>query len=409
MHKSSRRLPARRAAYALAAAACLALAGAAVTGGSTAWALDNGLAHTPPMGWNPWYRFGCNVSELVVAQTADWMVASGMAKAGYRYVNLDDCWMAKSRDASGNLQADPARFPHGIAALANYVHARGLKLGIYLDAGTATCAGFPGSGGHFGQDAATVASWGIDYVKMDWCNTGSADAASTYAQVRDALATTGRPIVLSICDWGLQQPWTWGAQTGNLWRTAGDYTWYGAPGNFWAAVLSVAGQTAQITRVARPGGWNDPDLLLVGDGVLSPGEERAQMSLWSMMAAPLLAGNDVRAMPRSTLALLTNPGVIAVDQDPAAYPVARVGQSGNWQSWIRPLSGSARALLVLNLGTTTGSRGISVRSTGVPSAPRYEVQNLWTHHVTITTDRMTLRIAPRDVALLRITPLTKRR
>jgi len=406
-HRPARALAARRAACVL-AAACLGLTGS-VAGGSPAWALDNGVARTPPMGWNPWYRFGCNVDELVVAQTADWMVASGMAKAGYRYVNLDDCWMARTRDANGYLQADPTRFPHGIAALANYVHARGLKLGIYLDAGTTTCGGFPGSAGHFAQDAATVANWGVDYVKMDWCNTGNADAASTYAHVRDALAATGHPIVLSICDWGLQQPWSWGAQTGNLWRTAGDYNWYGAPANFWAAVLSVAGQTAQITRFARPGAWNDPDLLLVGDRVLTPGQERAQMSLWSMMAAPLLAGNDVRAMPRSTLAMLTNADVIAIDQDPAAYPVARVGQSGTWQSWIRPLSGSARALLLLNLGTTTGTREISVRSTGVASASRYEVRDLWTHHVTITTDRMKLRVAPQDVALLRIKPLAARR
>jgi alpha-galactosidase len=361
------------------------------------------------MGWNPWYQFECNVNEQLIKQSADAMVTSGMAAAGYRYVNLDDCWMAKTRDANGELQADPARFPDGIQGLADYVHARGLLLGIYLDAGSSTCAGYPGSAGHYREDAVTLGRWGVDYVKMDWCHTGTnANAAAIYTQVRDALAAAGRPMVLSICNWGIQSPWSWGPATGNLWRTDGDFNWYGAPKNYWSAILAVAGHTSRVTRYAGPGAWNDPDLLVAGNKVLTPGEERAQFSLWSMMSAPLLAGNDLRTMSKSTLALLSNRDVIAVDQDPSAYPVVRVGVDGTWQSWIRPLTGSSRALLLLNTGAHTASKNVSIRSVGLPAAPLYRVEDLWTHRLTHTRDKLTVRVAPRDVALLRIYPTQPR-
>jgi alpha-galactosidase len=368
-------------------------------------ALDNGLARTPPMGWNPWYRFGCAVNEQLITQTADAIVSSGMAAAGYRYVNLDDCWMAKTRDNNGALQPDPARFPHGMQALADYVHSRGLKLGIYLDAGTATCAGYPGSAGHLAQDATTIADWGIDYLKMDWCNTGNQDPSTTYATVRDALAASGHPVLLSICDWGLGKPWAWGPQTGNMWRTAGDYTWYGAPQSYWKAVLAVADQTAALGQYAHPGAWNDPDILLTGVGVLTPAEERSQLSLWSMMAAPLLAGPDVRTMSPTIRRTLMNRDVIAVDQDSAGVPGVRVGANAIWQVWIRQLSGNARALLMLNTTATTSVRKVSARSLGLPAAAHYRVQTLWgRHRAKLTPDWFTVRARPHDVAMFRVTP-----
>jgi alpha-galactosidase len=278
-------------------------------------------------------------------------------------------------------------------------------LGIYLDAGTSTCAGYPGSAGHYRDDAVTLARWGVDYLKMDWCHTGTgANAASIYTQVRDALAAAGRPMVLSICNWGLQSPWSWGAATGNLWRTAGDYNWYGAPSNYWSAIMAVADHTSRLTRFAAPGAWNDPDLLVIGNRVLSPAEERAQFSLWSMMAAPLLAGNDLRSMSPETLKTLTNRDVIALDQDPKAYPVVRVGVDSTWQSWIRPLSDSSRALLLINTSSRVTTREIDARTVGLAAAPLYRIQDLWTHAVGHTRGRWTVRVGPHDVSLLRIYP-----
>src|SRR2546423_11517 len=243
------------------------------------------IALTPPMGWNSWNHFGCDVSEALIRETADAMVTSGMRDAGYKYVVIDDCWQV-SRDASGSIVADPQRFPHGVKALADYVHSKGLKFGIYTDAGRQTCQGRPGTYGFEELDARTYAEWGVDYVKEDWCHAEGLDAPTQYAKFRDALAKAGRPIVFSICEWGSNHPWTWGPRTGNLWRTTGDI------GDDWASMISRVDLSSQYALAAAPGGWNDPDMLEVGNGGMTDDEYRAHFSLWAIMAAPLMAGED---------------------------------------------------------------------------------------------------------------------
>src|SRR6266436_10432113 len=228
------------------------------------------LAPTPPMGWNSWNKFGCNVSDKLIREMADAVVSSGMQAAGYQYVNIDDCWQV-SRDPSGTIVADPARFPSGIKALADYVHGKGLKLGIYTDAGTGTCEKRPGSLNHEVQDAKTYASWGIDYVKIDWCNAEGLDPEVQYAKLRDALANSGHPIVFSICNWGLKTPWRWGPATGNLWRTTGDI-------NDTYDRMSLIGFAQNgLEKFAGPGHWNDPDMLEVGNGGMKRDEYRTHM------------------------------------------------------------------------------------------------------------------------------------
>ena len=309
-------------------------------------ALDNGLARTPPMGWNSWNHFGCNVSEQLIKEAADAIVASGMRDAGYRYVVIDDCWEV-ARDAAGALVADSARFPHGIKALADYVHAKGLGFGIYTDAGTNTCQRRPGTYGHEEQDARTFAAWGVDYVKEDWCHAEGLDAPTQYAKFRDALAKAGRPIVFSICEWGSNEPWAWAPQIGNLWRTTGDIR------DKWSSMLSLLDLSSQHASVARPGAWNDPDMLEVGNGGMTDGEYRAHFSLWAIMAAPLMAGNDVRAMSPATRDILTNAEVISVDQDSLGVQGMLVREGPpELQAWAKPLKDGARAVALLNRGDT---------------------------------------------------------
>jgi len=238
----------------------LALLALLIAGG--AQALDNGLAKTPPMGWNSWNKFGCNVSEELVRKAAQQMVKTGMKDAGYQYIVIDDCWQV-SRDGDGNIVADPVRFHSGIKALADYVHSLGLKMGIYSDAGSATCGGRPGGRGHEFQDARQYARWGIDYLKYDWCNTSTQDAPSSYATMRDALADSGRPIMFSICEWGNAKPWLWGAADGNLWRTTTDILdhWEGRGEKYGAGVMDIVDMQVGIEQYAGPGHWNDPDML----------------------------------------------------------------------------------------------------------------------------------------------------
>ena len=302
----------------------------------------NSLARTPPMGWNSWNHFACNVNEQTIRGTADAMVATGMRDAGYRYVVIDDCWQV-ARDANGVLVADPQRFPHGIKALADYIHSKGLLFGIYTDAGTNTCQGRPGTLGHEDQDARTFAAWGVDYVKEDWCHAQNLDAPTQYAKFRDALARTGRPIVLSICEWGSNQPWEWAPRVGNLWRTTDDIE------DTWSSMLDNLDQSAQHATAAGPGAWNDPDMLEVGNGGMTDEEYRAHFSLWAIMAAPLIAGNDLRQMSATTIATLTNREVIAVDQDSlGAQGILVWERPPELQVWAKPLHDGSRAIALLN-------------------------------------------------------------
>jgi alpha-galactosidase len=321
------------------------------------------LAPTPPMGWNSWNKFGCNVSDKLIREMADAMVSSGMEAAGYQYVNIDDCWQV-SRDTSGTIIADPTRFPSGIKALADYVHSKGLKLGIYTDAGTGTCEKRPGSLNHEVQDAKTYASWGIDYVKIDWCNAEGLDPEVQYAKLRDALAQSGRPIVFSICNWGVKTPWRWGPTTGNLWRTTGDIN-----DTYDRMSLIGFGQNG-LEKFAGPGHWNDPDMLEVGNGGMKRDEYRTHMALWALLAAPLLAGNDLRTMSPETKALLTNSDVLAVDQDKKGIQGHRVWEEGPLEIWMKPLADGSQAVGLFNRSESATKMTLDFKSIGAPSSAK---------------------------------------
>ena len=375
-----------------------------------------GLAATPPMGWNSWNHFGCDVDEQLIRDTADAMVASGMRDAGYEYVNIDDCWHGE-RDEDGFIQPDPERFPSGMKALADYVHSKGLKLGVYSDAGARTCAGRPGSRGHEYQDALTYARWGIDYLKYDWCHTDGLNAEAAYATMRDALAAAGRPIVLSICEWGTNDPWEWGPDTGHLWRTTGDITacfdcevGHGT----WTSwgVLRILDEQHGLRVHAGPGHWNDPDMLEVGNG-MTVSEDRAHFSMWAMLAAPLLAGNDLRTMSEETRRILTNAEVIAVDQDPLGVQGFRARAEGDREIWYKPLVGGDWAMCILNRSeapttvevdwsTHRIADGLSDRRTEFAKI-NYHIRDLWTGRDLGTTGETLIADIPgHDVLMVRL-------
>jgi alpha-galactosidase len=346
-----------------------------------------GLAMTPPMGWNSWNKFGCNVSDEMVRGMADAMVKSGIKDAGYQYVVIDDCWQV-SRDANANIVTDPQHFPHGIKALADYVHSLGLKFGIYSDAGSETCAGRPGGLGHEYQDAVMYASWGVDYLKYDWCHTyQTQDAKSSYANIRAALNASGRPIVLSICEWGTHQPWLWGQEVGgNLWRTTGDIQdrWGGK--QKWPdgsccsnGVLAILDEQVGIESYAGPGHWNDPDMLEVGNGGMTNTEYRSHFSLWAILAAPLIAGNDIRSMSPEIHDILTNREVIAVDQDPLGREGRRVGKEGDLEIWAKQMQDGSRAVVLLNRGSSTQPISVNWEQIGYPTHVSASVRDLWAH------------------------------
>jgi alpha-galactosidase len=361
--------------------------------------LDNGLARTPPMGWNSWNHFGCNVSEKLIEEEADAIAASGMRDAGYRYVVIDDCWQV-ARDAAGVIVADSARFPHGIKALADYVHAKGLKFGIYTDAGTRTCQKRPGTLGHEEQDARTYASWGVDYVKEDWCNAAGLVAPVQYAKFRDALAHSGRPIVFSICEWGSNQPWEWAPDVGNLWRTTDDIE------DKWPSMLSNLDQNGQHASAARPGAWNDPDMLEVGNGGMTDDEYRAHFSLWAIMAAPLMAGHDVRTMSPATREILLNHEVIAVDQDSLGRQGMLVWEPvPELQVWSKPLGDGSRAVALLNRSTTPAKITASLSRVGLRSDSA-AVRDLWAHADRGRVGRQySVEVPAHAVVMVKMTPV----
>jgi alpha-galactosidase len=347
-------------------------------------AADNELALTPPMGWNSWNKFGCNVSEDLIKSMAVAMVSSGMKDAGYQYVVIDDCWQV-SRDNSGNIVADPQRFPDGIQALAAYVHSKGLKFGIYSDAGTKTCAKRPGSRGHEYQDASQYAAWGVDYLKYDWCNTGTEDAQAAYATMSDALKATGRSIVLSLCEWGSHKPWLWGAEAGgNLWRTTGDIQdrWSGM--QKWSngtccsnGVVDIVDQQVGLESYAGPGHWNDPDMLEVGNGGMTTTEYRSHFTMWCLLAAPLIAGNDLRSMTPETHDILTNKEVIAVDQDPLGREGRRVWKEGDLEVWSKEMQDGSRAVVLLNRSEADQEIPARWEQIGYPGHLTAAVRDLW--------------------------------
>ncbi|HXG81290.1 MAG TPA: glycoside hydrolase family 27 protein [Sphingomicrobium sp.] len=365
----------------------------------------NGLAKTPPMGWNSWNKFGCSVNERIVRNVADAMVASGMKDAGYEYVVIDDCWHGK-RDANGFITADPEKFPSGMKALADYIHSKGLKFGIYSDAGRMTCGRRPGSQGHEYQDALTYARWGVDYLKYDWCYTGGRNAEEAYALMADALRSTGRDIVLSICEWGNNQPWLWATKIGNLWRTTGDITdkWKGKYSYSWG-ILNIVDMNEPLWPYAGPGHWNDPDMLEVGNGGMTATEYRSHFSLWAIMAAPLIAGNDIAAMDETTRSILTNKEVIAVDQDPLGVQGRRVWKDGDREVWVKPLAGGGRAVLLFNRGDAPAEIGFDWSQLNYPSKLQAEVRDLWQHRgLGRRSGSFIATVEPHGVVMLKVQP-----
>lgn len=366
------------------------------------------LASTPPMGFNTWNKFGCNVSEQLIRETADAMVATGMRDAGYRYVVIDDCWQV-SRDTGGRIVADPQRFPSGMKALAGYVHGKGLKFGLYTDLGPKTCEGRPGSLGHHDIDARTYAEWDVDYIKVDWCEADDLDARAHYSMFRDALRKTGRPIVLSICEWGRNRPWEWAAGVGQLWRTTSDIR------DRWESVVWILNANEPHAAAAGPGHWNDPDMLEVGNGGMTVEEYRSHFSMWAMMAAPLITGNDLRAMSAETKSILLNEEVIAVDQDPLGVQGRKVLDRGyGAQVWVKPLADGSRAVAVLNLADKEADLYVRWSDIGLPPGPA-TIRDLWGHRdLPVHTDtgrhfdeRLKLTVSAHGVALLRLNAVVR--
>jgi len=334
----------------------------------------NGLAKTPPMGWNSWNKFAGRVDDAAVRSMADAMATNGMKDAGYQYINIDDTWEA-SRDPQGNITTNK-KFPD-MKALADYVHSKGLKIGIYSSPGPNTCAGYEGSYGHEEQDARTYAAWGIDYLKYDWCGARNIytdqEMQAVYQEMGEALLKSGRPILYSLCQYGRDDVWKWGPEVGgNAWRTTGDIR------DTWDSMTKIGFSQAELAAWAGPGHWNDPDMLEIGNGGMTDDEYRTHMSLWSILAAPLLAGNDLRNMTPTILEILTNREVIAVDQDKDGKQGRRIAKSGDQEVWEKPLSGDAQAIGLFNRGGTPEKISVNWSDLGLKTAPAH-ARDLWGH------------------------------
>jgi alpha-galactosidase len=377
------------------------------------------LAPAPPMGWNSWNTFQTNINEELVKGIADVFVASGMKDAGYTYIVLDDGWMAMQRDAkTGDLVPDPKKFPNGLKPVIEYVHSKGLKFGLYNCAGTKTCAGYPGTRGYEYQDARFYASLDIDYLKFDWCNSERQDAIESYTTMSKALKAAGRPIIFSLCEWGDHKPWTWAEPVGQLWRTTGDITaqfdGIKSYGNWHAnGVMTIVDMQDTLRKYAGPNHWNDPDMLEVGNG-LTNAENRSHFSLWAMLAAPLMAGNDIRKMNEDTKTVLTNKDVISVNQDVLGIQGFRYNNKDSVQTWFKPLTNGDWALCVVNRSSVPrpfefnwpnevvndelSKRGLHA------DAIAYKLRDLWTKRDAGTTKKpLKTVVQPHDVLMLRLT------
>ncbi|MFC2137911.1 glycoside hydrolase family 27 protein [Bacteroidota bacterium] len=307
------------------------------------------LALTPPMGWNSWNTFACDIHEDMLKEMVDIIVNRGMKDAGYEYVVVDDCWEALSRDNNGNLIPDPEKFPSGMKTLGDYIHSKGLKFGIHNCAGNTTCNGYPGGRGYEYQDAKTYASWGVDYLKYDWCDHGSANSKETYKTMSDALFAAGRPIVFSLCEWGDTKPWLWAKDIGHLWRTTGDITdCFDCQETYSLGWETILRMQEGLEKYAGPDHWNDPDMLEVGNEGLTYEESKAHFSMWCMLASPLMAGNDLRTMTPEILDILTNKEVIAINQDPLGKQGYRYMNHPGKQIYIKELEDGDFAVCFFN-------------------------------------------------------------
>jgi alpha-galactosidase len=378
-----------------------------------------GLALTPPMGWNSWNTFQTKINEQLVKETADIIVSSGMKEAGYRYIVLDDGWMAMERDSiTGDLIPDPNKFPHGMKAVIDYVHSKGLKFGLYNCAGTKTCAGYPGTRGYEYQDARLYASLGIDYLKFDWCSNDGLNAKESYTTMSKALKAARRPIIFSLCEWGDNKPWLWAKEVGQLWRTTGDINaifdgikTYGT----WHAngVMTIVDMQDTLRKYAGPGHWNDPDMLEVGNG-MSASEDRAHFSIWCMLAAPLMTGNDIRKMTKETKTILTDKELIAIDQDAKGIQALKYADKDSVQTWLKPLQNGDWAVCFINRSSTPKDLLIDWKQMIVNDnlsamelnavKNNYQVRDVWSKNNTGTTAKPFKAIVPgHDAIVLRLT------
>lgn len=387
------------------------------------------IGDRPQMGWSTWNKFQGNISEEIIKGIADAMVASGLSEAGYQYINIDDCWHGQ-RDADGFIQCDPKKFPNGMKALADYVHAKGLKLGIYSDCGTGTCAGLPGSLGHEYQDALQYTRWEIDYLKEDWCNTTNINAKGAYQLMSDALRAAGRPIFMSMCEWGGHKPWEWAGEIGHSWRIGPDIwcnfdsTRVHPQGFTDIGVMQCIRLCEPLRRYAGPGHWNDPDMLEVGNG-MTVNEDRAHFTMWCMMASPLILGNDLRAMSQETKAILMNREMIAVDQDELGVQGLRVATEQGLEFWFKPLTGGDWAMTILNPTKEAVNYDLNwqhfnfidteVSRLGTHFYTQvYKIRDLWTHKdegLTTLANKVwrKLTVPAHDVVSYRLTPVTTKR
>lgn len=357
------------------------------------------------MGWNSWGHFRCDIDERIVRETADTMATNGLRDAGYEYIIVDDCWQI-ARDAEGNILPDPDKFRSGMKALADHVHGLGMKFGIYSCAGYKTCQGRPGSRGHQFQDARQYARWEIDYLKYDWCDDGGQDPRSAYTTMRDALRATGRPIVFHICEWGKNEPWRWGRVVGHLWRTAPDVldAWEVQSPEQGLGITQILDRQVGLEKAAGPGQWNDPDMLMAGNGALTLEQYRAQFSLWCILAAPLIVGCDVRRLDAPTLALLTNREAIAVDQDPRGKQGHKIRDDGDTEVWVRELHDGTLAVVLLNRGASAIPATLRWEEIGLAPDEPALIRDLWRHHeLGEFHGRFETPVPPRAAVLLRVT------
>jgi alpha-galactosidase len=365
------------------------------------------LALSPPMGWNSWNYFGCDhVNEKVIREITDAMISSGLKDAGYEYINIDDCWQV-GRDTKGRIMVDSVKFPSGMKALADYVHSKGLKFGMYSDAGTHTCGGRPGSKGFEYHDAQSYAEWGVDYLKFDWCNTQGQDVIESYTIMRNALYAAGRPVVFSICEWGQNQPWQWADTIGHLWRTTLDITdrWDGTRWGNQLGWVNILEKQVGLEKYAGPGHWNDPDMLEVGNEGLTLNEARAHFTMWCMLAAPLICGNDLRNMSEEIKKILTNKEIIAINQDTLGKQGFKIYDEGNFEIWQKPLSGGDIAICFLNLENSEEEFTVDWNNIGIKEMiGEFQIKDLWKNEFSgITSEPFTFLLPARDVLIYKLT------
>lgn len=361
--------------------------------------LNNGQGRTPQMGWNSWNHYGCGVNEAVIKATADAFIAHDLPKYGYKYVNIDDCW-AKSRDENGVIQPDNTTFPN-FQDMIDYVHSKGLLFGLYSDAGTKTCAGRPGSLNYETIDAVTYAEWKVDYLKYDNCNNDGIPPEKRYPIMRDALNKTGRPIFYSLCEWGQDDPARWAPAVGNSWRTTLDIR------DNWDTMILRADLNNAWWNYAGPYGWNDPDMLEVGNGGMSTTEYETHFSLWCLMKAPLLIGANIANMSTDTLRILTNSDAIAVNQDPLGVQGNKKVSDGNREVWAGPLSSpsTSYAVILLNRGNSTTDITADWIHIGLDPNTTAAVYDIWQHKdLGMKTGSVTAEVPSHGVAFYRLTP-----